>query len=184
MASLRTFSFVALLSATLVAGCGDSARKDYEHQLEVCTAGELNGVLDAAAEGCGTALNIARENNYLPDDISDLSYRLARIERQRGRFAEAETLLWDSLKFESQISDSAGVASRLVELSLCMAGQDRWEEGVRLLDRAEPYLRSLEGDEREAAVNALRGYAIQLGKLGDAEAVDRLTALSRELDAA
>jgi len=181
MASLRSFTLATLLSVTLIAGCG-KVQKEFQRQLEICTAGENNGVLTAAAEGCGNALEIARQNGFPPDDISDLQYRLGQIERKRGRFAEAETLLQASLEFESQMSDSAGAASRLVALSLSLAGQGRWEEGARLLERAEPFMRSLDGSERKAAANALRGYAAQLGKPGDHETAARFTALALELD--
>jgi hypothetical protein len=176
MASPRSFILATLLSVTLIAGCG-KAQKEYERQLEICSAGENNGVLTAAAEGCGNALDIARQNDFPPDDISDLEYRLGQIERKRGRFEAAEALLLASLDFESQISDPVGVASRLVELSFSLAGQDRWEEGAELLDRAEPH----DGDERKAAANALRGYAAQFGKLGDAGAAARFKALAHEL---
>lgn len=170
------------MSVALIGGCSSGkAEKEFERQLQICSAGENNGVLAAAADGCGAALTIARKNGYPPGDISDLSYRLGQIERKRGRFAEAETLLRASLEFESQTSDSAGVASRLVALSLSLAGQDRWEEGARLLERAEPFMRSLEGSERKAAVNALRGYAAQLRKQGDREFAVRFTDLALEL---
>ena len=180
MASLRSFLLATLFSVTLIAGCG-KVQKEFELQLEICTAGENNGVLTAAAEGCGNALDIARQNDFPPDDISDLEYRLGQIERKRGRFDEAEALVRASLEFESQIPDPAGVATRLVELSFSLAGQNRWEEGAALLNRAEPDVRSLEGADREAAFNAFRGYAAQLGKLGDGETAARFKALADEL---
>lgn len=180
MASLRSFTLATLLAVTLIAGCG-KVQKEFERQLEICAAGEDNGVLSAAAEGCGNALDIARQNDFPPDEISDLSYRLGQIERKRGRFENAEALLRASLDFESQSADSARVASRLVELSFSLAGQDRWEEGAELLDRAEPHVHNLDGDERKGAANALSGYAAQLGKLGDATAAARFKALAHEL---
>lgn len=180
MASLRSFTLAALLSVALIAACG-KVQKEFERQLEICTAGENNGVLTAAADGCGAALDIARRNDFPPDEISDLEYRLGQIERKRGRFDSAEILLRGSLDFESQNSDPAGVASRLVELSFSLAGQNRWEDGARLLERAAPHLQSLSGSEREAAANSLRGYAAQLGKLGDSETAARFTALADEV---
>lgn len=184
MASPRSSTIAIVLSVSLIGGCsGGKAEKEFERQLDICSAGERNGVLAAAAEGCGNALNIARESGYPPNDISDLSYRLGQIERKRGRFAEAEVLLRASLEFESQGSDTADVTSRLIELSFILAGQNRWEEGAKLLDSAEPYVRNLEGSERKAAVNALRGYAAQFGKLGDSETAARFTVLALELDA-
>lgn len=176
----RSFTLATLLSVSLIAGCS-RVQEEFERQLEICTAGENNGVLTAAAEGCGNALDIARQNDFPPDEISDLTYRLGQIQRKRGRFEDAEALLQASLDFESQNSDPAGVASRLVELSFSLAGQDRWEEGAALLNRAEPHVHALEGGEREAAANTLRGYAAQLGKLGDSETAARFTALALEL---
>jgi hypothetical protein len=180
MTSLRSSALAIALTFALVGGCGVGENgKEFERQLQVCSAGEENGVLSTAAEACGNALIIARDNNYPPEEISSLSYRLGQIERQRGRFKEAEQLLWPSLRFETHVSDSAGVASRLVELSLSLAGQDRLDEGARLLARAEPYLHSLENDERKVAVNTLRGYA---ARLGVDETALRFTALALELE--
>ena len=181
MTSLKSSTLAIVLSVALIGGCGlGENRKEYEHQLQVCSAGVENGVLSAAAEGCGTALTIARENSYPPEEINDLAFRLGQIERMRGRFVEAEELVWPTLKYATSVSDSAGVASRLVELALSMAGQDRWEEGVRLLRRAEPYLGNLEGEERKTAVNTLRGYAAQLE---DNETATQFAALAVELEA-
>ena len=179
MESLKPTALATLLGVILLGGCGQH-RKEFEQQLEVCAAGERNGVLAAAAEGCGGALEIAKENGYPAGDISDLSYRLGRIERQRGQFEASEALLRASLDFETQSDDAAGIASRLVELSLSLAGQGRWDEGAGLLDRAEPYLAYLEGAERKAAANTLRGYA---ARLGDSESASRFAALALELDA-
>ena len=160
MTSRNTSLFVAFLAVALIAGCGQ-ARKEYEQQLEVCTAGENNGVLTAAAESCGNALEIARQNEFPPDEISDLAYRLGQIERRQGRFEEAEALLQSSLEHEMQSSDAVGAAGRLVELSFSLAGQNRWEEGVALLERAAPHIQDLTATERDAAGNALRAYAAQ-----------------------
>lgn len=181
MASLRSFTLTSLVSVSLIAGCG-KVQKEFDRQLEICSAGENNGVLTAASEGCGGALDIARQHNFPPEEISDLTYRLGQIERKRGHFEEAERLLRASLEFESQASDRVVVAGRLVELSFALAGQDRWEEGTTLLERAAPSIRSLDGEERKAASNALRGYAMQLGKQGDPETAARFTALALVLD--
>ena len=184
MASPRWSTLAAVLLVLLIGGCsGSKADKEFERQLEICSAGEKNGVLETAADACGRALAIAKEREYSPDEISDLSYRLGKIERNRGRFAEAEVLLQASLEFEAQATDPAEMASRLVELSFSLAGQDRWEEGAALLNRAEPHVRGLEGGDRKAAFNAFRGYAAQLGKLGDGETAARFKALADELAA-
>ena len=169
-----------LVSVALISGCGKT-RKEYERQLEICTVGEKNGVLTAAAEACGKALDIARQHDYTPEEISDLSYRLGLIERQQGKFEEAEALVQTSLDYELQVGDSAGIASRLVELAVSVAGQNRWRDGAELLTRAEAHVQSLGGSERRDAMHAFRGYAAQLRKLGDSETAARFTSLAEEL---
>ena len=85
------------------------------------------------------------------------------------------------MDFEEQVADSAGVASRLVELAISLAGQNRWDEGAELLTRAAAHVPSLAGSERKDAMNALRGYAAQARKQGDSETAERFTSLALEL---
>ncbi|RZV38698.1 MAG: tetratricopeptide repeat protein [Chromatiales bacterium] len=180
MAKPRMAAVAVLVSVALIGGCGKT-RKEFERQLEICTVGENNGVLAAAAEACGNALDIAQQHEFPPEEVSDLSYRLGLIERQQGNFKEAEVLVRASLDFEVQIADSAGIASRLVELAVSLAGQNRWDEGAELLTRAEAHVQSLAGSERKDAMNALRGYAAQARKQGDSETAERFTSLALEL---
>lgn len=180
MAKPRMAAVAVLVSVALISSCGKT-RKEFERQLDICTVGENNGVLTAAAEACGNALDIAQQHEFPPGEISDLSYRLGLIERQQGNFEEAEVLVRASLDFEVQIADSAGIASRLVELAVSLAGQNRWDEGAELLTRAEAHVQSLAGSERKGAMNALRGYAAQARKQGDSETAERLTSLALEL---
>jgi tetratricopeptide (TPR) repeat protein len=169
---------VALL-AVATGGC--NARQDFDRQIEICTAGEKNGVLDAAADACGRALTIATENDYAPEEVSALSLRLGRIERQRGRFDAAEVLVRASLDLTAQSGESKEVALHLVELSLSLAGQDRWSEGVTLLDRAEPLVRGLTGRDRGDAANVYAGYARQLRKAGDTQKAAEFEGIGSEL---
>ena len=181
-ALFRLAALAGVLLATAVTGCTDGkARADYERQLQICSAGERQGVLDTAADACGAALNIARDRGYPSAGISDLSFRLGRIERKRGRFDDAEPLVRASLEFETGAGDSVVVATRLIELSFILAGQDRWDEGVTLLEGAEPWVQDLEDHERKNAANAFRGYSAQLRKTGDATIASRFEALASKL---
>ena len=108
--------YQALIVILLVLGLGGcdylSARDEFDRQIEVCTLGERNGLLDAAVEACGAALAIAEEHAYPPDLMSGLLYRLGRLERQRGAFDEAEALVKRSLALEQQSGEPAAVAAR------------------------------------------------------------------------
>ena len=180
MAKPKFAAVAVLVAVALISGCGKT-RKEFERQLDICTVGENNGVLTAAAEACGNALDVARQQEFPPEEISDLSYRLGQIERRQGNFGEAEFLVRASSDFEEQVADSAGVASRLVELAISLAGQNRWDEGAELLTRAAAHVPSLAGSERKDAMNALRGYAAQARKQGDSETAERFTSLALEL---
>ncbi len=175
----------ALIVFLLVSGLGGcdyrSAREEFDRQIEVCTAGERNGLLEAAVNACSAALAIAEEHAYAPELISGLLYRLGRLERQRGRFQEAEVLVRRSLALEEQPGAPGAVASRLVELSLSLAGQGRWPEGAQLLERAAPLVNDLTGKERDAAANAFRAFSVRLEKLGRTEQAKEFKAKAKEL---
>jgi tetratricopeptide (TPR) repeat protein len=177
---MKTSALLALVLAA--AGCGQGgASHEYDRQVEVCSVAEANGLLEPAARACGAALAIAERQDYPPDVVSGLLYRLARLERQRERFEEAETLIRRSLQLEEQRGGEGAVAARLIELSLTLAGQDRWREAVSVLERAAPLVRDLTGDDRRAAANAYRGFSVRLRRLGLVEEAERLLAEAREL---
>lgn len=179
---MRSAAFVAVLMLTLATGCSDGkAQQEFDRQIQNCSAGELNGVLGAAADACGDALVIAKERNYPSAEISNLSFRLGRIERQRGRFDAAEVLVRASLTFVEKTGDPADEAKRLVELSLVLAGQGRWDEGATLLKRAERSARQLNGGERRAAADAFGGYAARFRKTGDTSIALPFDMLASEL---
>ena len=180
--SIKLISAIVALTAIVFVGCdARNARQDFDRQIEVCTAGERNGVLDAAADACGAALSIATENDYAPKEISALSLRLGRIERQRGRFRAAEVLVRASLDYEAESGESEDVALCLIELSLSLAGQNRWSEGVAMLERAAPQVSGLTGEDRQAAANVFAGYSSQLHKAGQAASAAKFADLASEL---
>jgi len=175
-----------LLVLLLVLGLGGcdyrSARNNFDRQIEVCSVAERNGLLAAAMQACMAALAIAEEQAYAPGLISGLLYRLGRLERQRGRFIEAEALTRRSLAIEEQSGEQGSVASRLIELSLSAAGQDRWQDGAQLLERASPLAGGLIGEERRVAANAFRMFSIRLGMLGHTEQAEHFKVKAQELE--
>lgn len=170
-----------VLSTIVILALGGCARKEFDRQIEICSVAEDNGLLEPAVEACGAALAIAEEHGYAPDLISGLVYRLGSLQRQRGKFKEAETLVRRSLALEEQAGEQGSVATRLFELSHSVAGQGRWLEGAELLERAAPLAVDLTGDERKAAANAFRGFSVWLARMGHTEQAERFKAMAQEL---
>lgn len=180
MHSMKTHALVtlltasALLAAVALAGCDlHSDRDEFDRQLEFCTVAENNGLVESALEGCGAALAIGEQHGYAAETISTLLYRLGRMERQQSHFAKAKELMQRSLVLEEQSGQPTAIALRLIELSLCEAGQGRWAEGADLLERASPRFDDLDGSDRKAAEGALRLFSVRLRGVGQAATADR-----------
>jgi len=187
LARLTSSNWARLLTAlalSLVLGaCGGSnAAAEYERQLKACSVAEGNGLLDSAVQACTMALVIAEEQAYAPDQLSGLLFSLGKLERQRGNFKDAESLLQRSLAIEETLGGSTATANRLIELALILAGQDRWQEGSEFLERAMPLLSGLAGQDRKTAANVLRGYGARFEMLGHAESAERFREVSRQLN--
>jgi tetratricopeptide (TPR) repeat protein len=175
----------ALVAFLLILGLGgcdqDSAGNSLDRHVRACSVAERNGLLESAVQACGTALAIAEERGYAPARISRLLYRIARLERQRGRFRQAEKLVRRSLVLITDSGDSEAVANRLIELSLSLAGQGDWSHGAQLLERASPMLGRSKGPDRKLAANAFRAFGVRLDRMGHAEQAERFKAQAEEL---
>ena len=157
------------------------AKGEFTRQLEICAVAERNGLLEAAVEACGAALAIAEEQAYGPEQISRLLYRLAQFERQRGEFARAQALAERSLTLEEQRGERGELASRLIELALTAAGQNRWTDGAELLERAAPVAGELSGEERMTAANTFRAFGARMDALGQTALAERFRAMAQAL---
>jgi len=178
----KLHTLLVLPVVLVLAGCAAKRDRDtFERQIEVCSVAEDNGLLEDAVEACGAALAIAEERAYEQSQISGLLYRLGRLERQRGRFREAGVLVNRSLALEEPSGNPAAVASRLIELSFSLSGQDRWTEGARLLERAAPLVGNLSGQDRKAAANAYRMFGIRLDRTGHAVQAGQFKAIAEKL---
>lgn len=180
--AIKTNTLTILLLVLELGGCDyHSAKNDFDRQIEVCSVAERSGLLSAAEQACGAALAIAEKHDYEHGLISDLLYRLGRLERQQGKFIEAEILTKRSLGIEEQSGEQGSVASRLIELSLSTAGQDRWQDGAQLLERASPMAGGLTGEERKTAANVFRMFSIRLGRQGHTEQAEHFKSKAQEL---
>ncbi len=177
----------ALLCALLsqgTAGCSSgSAQAEFDRQMQVCERAEDGGLLAAAAKACGAALAIVEKQAGAADQISELSYRVGRLERQQRNFVQAETLVRRSLALEEAAGAPGPIAARLVELSFSLAGQSRWAEGTQVLERASAATDLLVGEERRAAANAFRAFALRLTTMGETARAERFIREAERLTA-
>jgi tetratricopeptide (TPR) repeat protein len=166
--------YLVLLIAVCLAAC--ESRTGFDRRMEACSTAERNGQLAAAVQACEAALAIAEEGGYPPPLLSGVLYRLARLQRQRAHFDVAEQLLTRSLAFEDQLGPRGAPAPRLLELSLSLAGQNRWGEGAQYLERALLLAGDLDAGQRASLANILKHYSTQLGQAGEPELGARFAA--------
>jgi hypothetical protein len=177
----------AALALALVIGLGacdaGSSREEYARQLSACSLAESNGLLDAAVQACGAALAIAEKKRYATDAVAALLLRVGRLERQRGNFAQVEVLLLRSLALAEAADEPRAEVAVLLELAPVLAGQDRWLDGVQMLERAMPLLAGFNGEGRRSAADVFRAFGVRLALLGHDEQAEWCTAAARELAA-
>jgi hypothetical protein len=177
-----TKSLVALLAPILLYGC-DRQIDRMNADARVCDKALETGQLETAADYCRRALGDTGASILSPRVKSERLLKLGSILRQQARFQDAKQPVAQSLEIEERISapDSAAVAKRLVELSLILAGQMAWEQGVTLLERALPGSDKLTGRDRETAANVFRHYAGEMKGGGREDLMRRFEAKARAL---
>lgn len=146
-------------------------RATSDNYAETCTVAEQRGNFKVAEEACYRAL-VNTDWGNLGDELkSEKLYNLARIKRQLAKFSEAESLLQESLKIEESKSSTINIkiGRRLVELSVNLAAQDKWEVGSKLLERVIPISSQYSGQEKEFIVLVLNKYGQHFHNNGNPE---------------
>ena len=154
-----------LASALIMAGCANPINlAASENYAETCATAEQNGRLQVAEEACYRALVNVDGGNLGPELKSQRLYNLGRIKRQLAKFSEAEKLFKESLIIEEKLSTPTDpkIGRRLVELSVSLAGGDKWSEGAQYLERALPIAPQFFGQERSYVAEVLRQYGKHL----------------------
>ena len=174
--------WIAIVLSGLASACDTTASR-LDAEAETCELALKIGDLELAEETCQRALGNAGDDILAPQVRSERLYNLAKIKRQRSRYAEAAELLNQSLALEQMLSgpDSPQVAGRRLEMSLILAGLGRWQEGVRLLEQTVPMAIHLNEKERDSLVNILQQYAAQLQKSQQIEQASHLQAAAASL---
>ena len=158
---------IVLASGLALSGCANPVnRATSDEYADTCANAERSRRLEVAEQACYRALVNVDLGNLGPELKSQRLYNLGRIKRQLAKFSEAEDLFKQSLAIEEKLSKPRDVkiGRRLVELSVSLAGQNKWTEGSRYLERAIPISDQFRGAERSYAGVAFVEYAKYLRK--------------------
>ncbi len=151
--------------------------------VEECRSAETAGDLLAAEILCYRALvNVDRENvGHV--SMSKRLYKLGRIKRQLAKYFEAEGLMKESLELEEKLSGVSDEETglRLAELSVILAAQDKWGEGIPLVERLVLLADSYSGRERSFVSEILQQYSSHARLLGKTDLATEFESKARAL---
>lgn len=162
--------------AVLLTGCANPLnRATSDNYADTCAAAEQSGRLQVAEEACYRALVNVDWGNLDPELKSQRLYNLGRIKRQLAKFSEAEQLFRESLAIEEKLSAPSDlkIGRRLVELSVSLAGQEKWVEGAQHLERLLPTANQFKGQERSYAAEVLNQFGRRLKTIGQVALAER-----------
>ena len=168
---------LSLAFAALAASCANPLnRVTSDRYHDECAAAERAGNLALAEQLCYRSLVNVDIGNLGPELKSQRLYNLARIKRRVSKFSEAEDLLRQSIVLEEKLSGQSSVpmARRFAELSVNLAGLNRWNEGVIYLKQLVPISSQFSGSERSFIITVLREYAKHLERTGESALAEAL----------
>ncbi|MGQ0698527.1 MAG: tetratricopeptide repeat protein [Panacagrimonas sp.] len=171
-------TLIAVVVAAL-AGCANPLnRVTSDRYSDDCASAEASNDLPSAEILCGHALANVDMGKLGPDVRAQKQYNLGRIKRRLSKFAEAEQIQRDSLSIQETLSGptSPEVGRRLAELSIDLAGQNKWREGIPVVDRLLTLADLFSGVERATVKEILSMYATQAASMGLSEASNRFKA--------
>lgn len=175
--------FILLFSLLLLGGCANPLnRATSDRYSDMCSSAERGGDLTTAEQACYRALVNVDMGNLGPELKSQRLYNLGRIKRRVAKYEEAEDLFKQSLAIEVKLSPPTDpkIGRRLVELSVSLAGQAKWSEGAKYVDRAAPLSSRFTGEERSYAALVFQEYAKHF-RDADPEAAKRFDGYAQAL---
>lgn len=154
-----------------------------DNYAETCSVAEDKGRLDVAEQACYRALVNVDLGNLGPELKSQRLYNLGRIKRQLAKFSEAEQLFRESLAIEEKLTAPSDlkIGRRLVELSVSLAGQDKWAEGAQYLERILPTANQFVGQERSYVAEVLNQFGKRLKTIGQVALAERFVSTAATL---
>lgn len=164
-----------LLILFLLAGCMNPVNKaTSDNYAEQCVQAEQSGDLVTAEKACYRALVNVDMGNLGDELKSQRLYNLALIKRQLGKFNEAEDLLKTSIEIEKKLSGPTDpkIGRRYAELSVNLAAQNKWSEGVHFVKGLLPMVDQYASSEKQFVKEILLKYSENQGQAGNNKIAD------------
>jgi hypothetical protein len=183
----RAFSALAVTFSLLFSAAGVAAQDNQSDRFfKECRAAWADNNIGLADELCYKALMHPDVNTITPDAKSQRLYNYAQLKRMLGNWQGAEELLRESLTIEEKRAGSTPdlpLARRLAELSIACAAQNKWTEGIDMIERLYPVAGQFQGGERAAISELFRNYVPQVATAGKAELARQLNDFSDSVPA-
>jgi hypothetical protein len=173
-----------VLVLVVLSACANSIfRVSSDRYAQDCNSAEQKGNLQSAEQLCYRAIVNVDWVKLGPELKSQRLYNLGRIKRQLAKFSEAEPLMKESLELEEKSSGpyNEKVGHRLAELSAILAAQDKWGEGIPLVERLIPFSGAYAGSERVFVAQTFQQYSAHARQSGKAELAATLEAVTKAL---
>ena len=173
----------ALLSGTAAAAEPENQSDRFFRE---CRAALADNNIGLADELCYKALTHPDVNAIGTDAKSQRLYNYAQLKRMLGNWDGAEELLRESLAIEEKRAGDVPdlpLARRLAELSIALAAQNKWSEGVQTIERLLPMADRFKGGERAAVAELFRNYVPQVAVAGKLDLARQLEQYSESAPA-
>ncbi|HEY9191307.1 MAG TPA: tetratricopeptide repeat protein [Methyloversatilis sp.] len=176
------------LACALLAGSAAAAEPENQSDrfFRECRAAWADNNIGLADELCYKALTHPDANAISTDAKSQRLYNYAQLKRMLGNWDGAEELLRESLAIEEKRAGDTPdlpLARRLAELSIALAAQNKWSEGVQTIERLVPMADRFKGGERAAVAELFRNYVPQVAVAGKLELARQLEQYSQSAPA-
>ncbi len=183
----RMRPLLAFALSLLCAGAGAAAQENQSDRFfRECRAAWADNNIGLADELCYKALMHPDVATITPEAKSQRLYNYAQLKRMLGNWDGAEELLRESLSIEEKRAGAAldlQLARRIAELSIALAAQSKWAEGVQMIERLLPAADQFRGGERAAIAELFRNYVPQATIAGKPELAARLDAFAQSAPA-
>jgi tetratricopeptide (TPR) repeat protein len=147
-----------------------------ERYSEMCAKYESAGDYYSAEQACYRAYVNTEWGNLDNELKSQKLYNLARIKRPLSKFAEAESLLKNSIKIEKSLkkTNQVRIGRRSVELAVNYAAQDKWTEALETIKTVIPTIGKYSQSEQNYIFTVLNHFGEHFNEVGKHEEAEFL----------
>lgn len=167
----------ALVLIALSATGGAHAQSQSDQLFKECRAAWAANNIGSADELRYRSLTAPDFKDVPLESRSQRIYNYAQLKRMLGNWDDAEELLRESIALEEQrVGDKPDLpfARRLAELSIALAAQGKWTEGIQVVERLLPLADGFTGNERAAVAELFRNYVPQVAGAGRVELAQKI----------